>query len=382
MTGFTPGLFFTPQVVEGDGVRLRPWRASDIEVLPKIANDPELARFMQFPSPYTAEAARSWVEEGSAWGSGSASFAITDPVTGEVLGGTGIGSLHAARSQAEIGYWVAREARRRGVAAATVQALTAWAFENGIYRLELLAAKENGGSQRVAMNAGFTREGVRREASPDREGNRRDLVAFARLHTDPPGPTPRRLPDFLNGELTDGVVTIRPLRPDDVEPYYALYQLPEVDASTIGGEMTYADAIRKCTTVDNGWLAGEHAECVVADAATGVFAGEISLSYWQPMLREVMIGYSLSPEFRGRGVMTRAVNLLTEWAFSIGAVRVKAGTFRGNTASQRVLERAGFTKEAEAQAFLPGRDGSRIDDIQYVRISPKVTGYQAKVSSP
>jgi RimJ/RimL family protein N-acetyltransferase len=354
---------------------------ADAEVLPSLCNDPDIARFLPLmPSPYTAEDARWWVTEGSAWSGSGVALAIVDAKTQDLLGGTGLSSVHAPRSQAEVGYWVAKRARGQGVARAAVNALSDWAYQQGLYRLELLVAKDNPASQRVALACGFKREGVRANASPDREGGRRDLVAFARLRDSPPGPVPRLLPDFPGRQLTDGVVRVRPLRPDDVDNYLALYELPEVAESTIGGKMTYTDAVRKCATAESAWLSGEVAECVIEDAVTGAFAGDIALRYWQPMLSEALLGYSLRPEFRGRGFMTRAVELLSDWAFSqTGVIRVKAGTFRGNEASQRVLTRAGFTWEADARAFLPGPEGTRIDDIQYVRVSPD---YQARLSKP
>jgi RimJ/RimL family protein N-acetyltransferase len=85
--------------------------------------------------------------------------------------------------------------------------------------------------------------------------------------------------------------------------------------------------------------------------------------------QQAMIGYSLDPRWRGRGYTTRAVNLVAEWAFAnIGIVRLIAGTAPDNIASQRVLERAGFEREGYHRARLPGPNGTRIDDIQWVRL--------------
>jgi RimJ/RimL family protein N-acetyltransferase len=120
-------------------------------------------------------------------------------------------------------------------------------------------------------------------------------------------------------------------------------------------------------------MAGDRAEFVVEDAATGAFAGSIGLHYLNRRLGEAMIGYSLRPEFRGKGIATRSVNLLCDWAFdSVGVARVIAGTFPENRASQRVLERAGFSREGYHKAELPGRDGQRIDNIQFVRLNPNL----------
>jgi RimJ/RimL family protein N-acetyltransferase len=356
----------------GDGVRLRPWQLSDVDELARACDDPVTARFLpHIPSPYTTESARWWITEGAlaAWAAGGCAFAVTDPAGG-VLGGAGISNLPAHRHHAEIGYWVAPWARGRGVATAALRVLSEWGFGNGIERMELLAAKDNVPSQRAALAAGFAREGVRRRASLGRDGVRVDLVAFVRMHDDPPGPIVRSLPDLPGGELTDGVVRLRPLTPDDVDDVFALFQFPEVAKSYYGPPMTREVAQRRCAMAMSSWLADERAELVIVDASTGAFAGDIGLQVREPFLKQAMIGYSLRPEFRGRGFATRAARLVTDWAFEIGIARVIAGTAPENEASQRVLQRAGFEREAYLKAALPGPDGKRVDDIQWVRISP------------
>jgi RimJ/RimL family protein N-acetyltransferase len=63
------------------------------------------------------------------------------------------------------------------------------------------------------------------------------------------------------------------------------------------------------------------------------------------------LGYSLLPEGRGRGYATRAVRLAADWVFDeLGIGRVQARTSIDNTASERVLERAGFQREGIARA--------------------------------
>lgn len=367
---------FTPRVIDSGKIRLRQWQLSDVDALPKACNDPDIARFLGgMPSPYTEQDAHWWVTAGApaSWSAGGAAFAIVDPETDQVLGGTGFGNANSQRSQVEVGYWVAPWARSRGVATTAVNAVAQWAFDLGVARLELLAVKENPASQRVALNAGFAREGVRRNATADRQGARYDLVAFARLSTDPPGPAKRMLPDFPEGKLTDGVIALRRLAPTDVDDYLALSQLPEVARTHIGEPVTRELATTRCNRAEYGWLSGEIAECVIVDAESGAFAGDISLLYRDPFVGQAMLGYSLRPEFRGRGFATRAVRLLSDWAFEqVGVVRVIAGTFPYNEASRAVLNRAGFEREAYFKAALPGADGRRIDDIQFVRISPLV----------
>ena len=73
--------------------------------------------------------------------------------------------------------------------------------------------------------------------------------------------------------------------------------------------------------------------------------------------------------------MTRAVNLLVDWAFRhTGIARVVAGTAPGNTASHRVLERTGFVRESLIKGMLPGPGGTRVDDLQWARVRPSRSG--------
>lgn len=336
--------------------------------------DPEIARFIALiPVPYSREDALFWIRTiaASMWDSGGAEFVIADSGTGEVLGAAGLKPPDRL-GNSEIGYWVAPWARGRGVATAAVRAVTEWAFANGVPRVALVTDVENVASQRVAYASGFEREGVSRAAAPRRDGSRADLACFARLAADSGDPIERVLPDFPGGALSDGVVRLTPLTPGDADDYHAMMSAPEMYGFSVPPVAPdFADSLRRCRYTGMWWLAGQRAEMAVRSAATGDFAGHLQLVDVSLLLGQAMIGYSLLPGHRGRGVMTRAVNLLVEWAFentSIG--RIIAGTAPGNTASHRVLERAGFTRELLVKGLLPGPDGTRVDDLQWVRVRP------------
>ena len=61
---------------------------------------------------------------------------------------------------------------------------------------------------------------------------------------------------------------------------------------------------------------------------------------------------------RGRGIATRTARFLAEHAFSLGFERIEARVFADNPESERVLERAGFTREGVLRS-LPRRAGGR-----------------------
>lgn len=59
---------------------------------------------------------------------------------------------------------------------------------------------------------------------------------------------------------------------------------------------------------------------------------------------EVEVGYGIEEEHRRKGYGLEAVNVMMEWAFQNEKVYyIMAETLADNTASQRLLEKAGFT---------------------------------------
>jgi RimJ/RimL family protein N-acetyltransferase len=260
---------------------------------------------------------------------------------------------------AELTFWVSPEQRRRGVASAAVRALCAQTGE----RLEMVTDITDTISQRVALNAGFTREAVRRGGRL-LDGERRDEIVWARLPGDPPGPAMRPLPDLPGGVLGSGEVTLRPLGMADVDDIFALLNLTDVRARMVYPfDPTWTGAERRCAVAASEWLAGIRAAFTVR--VNGEFAGDLAM-FNEAFCRQAAVGYSMRPEFRGRGVATQAVRLLSTWAFAIGVQRLVAGTAPDNLASQRVLEKAGFVREAVERSRFEGPDGTRVDDFTHV----------------
>ena len=178
---------FTPTSLSDGFVTVRPWHDDDAEALVSRINDPEVARYLDLvPHPYRLEDAREFFALSSdGWRTGtSTNFAVlVDGIDGPT-GGIGVRWDDLSTGLAEIGYWVAAEARGRGVATAAVRLLGRWAFElePTLHRLELRAAVENPASSRVAEKAGFTREGIlRSQRFSARVGRRVDFVMWSLL---------------------------------------------------------------------------------------------------------------------------------------------------------------------------------------------------------
>lgn len=77
-------------------------------------------------------------------------------------------------------------------------------------------------------------------------------------------------------------------------------------------------------------------------------AGSIALvSKFDIYRKNFEIGYFLSEEFWGKGIATRAIIAITDYAFrDFDIVRIYAEVFSDNTGSRRALEKAGYILEA------------------------------------
>jgi RimJ/RimL family protein N-acetyltransferase len=99
---------------------------------------------------------------------------------------------------------------------------------------------------------------------------------------------------------------------------------------------------------------------VIEDTSDESLLGGITLRHFDPMRGVIEVGYWLFPQARGRGLATRAAQAVAREAFASGLWRVDAHVRIGNQASERVLERAGFTPEGVKRRLLR-HGGERVD---------------------
>ncbi|NUM73323.1 GNAT family N-acetyltransferase [candidate division KSB1 bacterium] len=89
--------------------------------------------------------------------------------------------------------------------------------------------------------------------------------------------------------------------------------------------------------------------------------------------RTAEIGYWLGEKFWGRGIITEAVDAMTEYAFAnFDICRIQAGVYEWNPASMRVLEKAGYALEARLRKSII-KDGETIDELIYAIVRPART---------
>ncbi|MDQ6874449.1 MAG: GNAT family N-acetyltransferase [Actinomycetota bacterium] len=168
---------------------LRPFEAADVDPVAQACSDDEVQRWLPLPRPYGREEAADWclrkAPELRESGAGL-ELAIVTRSAGQLAGCIGLKQPDWVGRVVEVGYWSAPATRRRGYLSEAVRSLTDWVLtEQGFERVELLAATGNVASQRVAERAGFTREGVLRNAGFTHDG-RVDLVMYAKIRADLP----------------------------------------------------------------------------------------------------------------------------------------------------------------------------------------------------
>jgi [ribosomal protein S5]-alanine N-acetyltransferase len=172
-------------VLELGDVVLRRLRRDDAAALAGLRSDADIVRWSNPGGSTPDEAARAIAEAEEDWRSGRRAELAMARKTDDTLVGS-ISLTFYGEARASIGFEVAPEARRRGIATRAVATLCTWALTAfpALVRLELWALPGNDASMRVAERAGFHREGVFRSRLPFGD-ELCDVVVFSRLRTDP-----------------------------------------------------------------------------------------------------------------------------------------------------------------------------------------------------
>jgi RimJ/RimL family protein N-acetyltransferase len=167
---------------------LRAWRDSDLHSLVAACQDREISRWTRVPYPYGPSDARNYLlQRHDALHAGiSAPFAVVAAADrDQLLGSISLMRFSWKNLRAEVGYWLAGDARGEGHMTRAVRLITTWGFVHlDLHRIDLVAATGNPASQQVAERCGFTREAVLRSYMVGSNG-RDDMVAFGLLATDP-----------------------------------------------------------------------------------------------------------------------------------------------------------------------------------------------------
>lgn len=139
---------------------LTEWRESYADSLAEQANNPKIAQYLRdvFPSPYTKEDAKAWIQFNQANTQPILNFAIV--VKGTCIGAFGlIPQTDIHRCNIEIGYWIGEAYWGQGIVSEVVRFMIKYTFEQfDVARIYAGVFEGNIGSQAVLKKAGFTFE--------------------------------------------------------------------------------------------------------------------------------------------------------------------------------------------------------------------------------
>jgi ribosomal-protein-serine acetyltransferase len=170
----------------------------------------------------------------------------------------------------------------------------------------------------------------------------------------------------------DGSFELRPLEEPDAGELYALI---DRHRAHLARWLPWAQGQTPAAAVDFiGLSRRQHAEGSALNTAIvvdGAIAGIVGVHAVNRLHLTTSIGYWLSPEHEGRGLMTRAVRAYADTAFgSWGMHRMELRAAVENARSRAVAERLGFVSEGIArEAELVG--SRRLDLVVYAVLAPE-----------
>jgi RimJ/RimL family protein N-acetyltransferase len=165
-------------------VTLRPSAERDIDSIFNACQDPLIPAFTTVPANYTIDHAIDFVR------SDPFSFSerrelrfVIDYGNGDDLQFAGVISLHTINIKnhtAEIGYWMEKSMRGKGIGTIAAKMITDYGFRSlGFRRIDGLADVENTASQKLLTSAGFQKEGILRNKVTRDDGRQIDMALFA-----------------------------------------------------------------------------------------------------------------------------------------------------------------------------------------------------------
>jgi RimJ/RimL family protein N-acetyltransferase len=146
-----------PVTLSSDGITLREWRSEDLDDLVVMLDEPDIARWTPMPSPFDVEAGIAYLKRAyqGRIGGRRIQLAITAD-GGRPLGEVLLFGVDRGLKEAELGYLVGVQHRRRGLASGALSLLSSYAQSTlNLSRLLLRIDPGNTASTAVARRCGY-----------------------------------------------------------------------------------------------------------------------------------------------------------------------------------------------------------------------------------
>lgn len=179
--------------------------------------------------------------------------------------------------------------------------------------------------------------------------------------------------DLSGTTLETDRLFLRPWEPADLDDFYAYASVPGV-GEMAGWPHHESPALSK--RILDSFIAGKDVFAVVL-RETGRVVGSLGIhGSWANgdpayvSLTQKEIGYVLSKEQWGKGLMTEAVQAVIWFCFdTLGLDAVTIGHFSTNNQSRRVIEKCGFRFVREGVFFSQQMD-RQFEDRKYILMNP------------
>jgi RimJ/RimL family protein N-acetyltransferase len=326
---------------------LRAMRATDAPTLAAYRDDPEVARFQDWPLPFGIEAARSLIaEQAGIRGPRAADWVqIAIDHAGELVGDVAVG-LDGTGRLAMIGYTLRVDRQGRGYATEAVGAVIDGMLTAGVHRVAATLDPANIPSAMLLERLGFRYEGLAVRAAFVR-GAWEDDDRYAILA------------DERAAWLS------RPRTPPSV---VRLVELTPANARTVGRLATHHSQERFVAPMSQTF-----ADALVSDVVEGVVV--------EPWYRAIeadgelvgflMIAVSTPPgdipclwrllvdrRHQGRGIGSRAVRLLADHVRGLGRPRLDVSWYPGRGSPEPFYRQLGFVPDGR---IIDGQHIARLD---------------------
>ena len=163
-----------------------------------------------------------------------------------------------------------------------------------------------------------------------------------------------RRPTTKVGELLKALPTLvtdrlilRKMKPQDAEAVFAYASDPEVTRYVIWEtHRSIEDSRAFLDLVTSKYESGGEPEWGIVYKGDHRFVGTCGIVSWEPQHARAELGYALSRDYWGRGLMAEAVATMISFGFrEMSLNRIEARCIAENTASARVMEKAGMLYE-------------------------------------
>lgn len=141
-------------------------------------------------------------------------------------------------------------------------------------------------------------------------------------------------------------LSLRPLRPADVGPLFAIHSDPVAMRYWSAPIWTDEERGRSMITRDLDPEQNDYLRLGIEHTASGALLGTCTFFEINAQCRRAELGYMLASHAWGRGYMREALTAFLDFGFAeLGLNRVEADTDPRNTRSMQLLERLHFVKE-------------------------------------